>query len=188
MKNYRVKYIGLIVGLLSVILSFLFFGRQQGIYISLLLGGLLISLIFYLMILFSHGTLKFKLIWTVVVILSIFIQWLSEPFLINCSYRIYIEQNKNELAIINNILIRKQGEISILKDIVNDGHNQLTPSEKNLLIEGRKKLKVYIISKSENGIYYGLYGFLNIRLGLTYWTNNKKPDKRCKLLKDNWYH
>ena len=37
---------------------------------------------------------------------------------------------------------------------------------------------VYIISKSDKGIYYGLWGFLDVRLGITYWTGIVKPDNK----------
>jgi hypothetical protein len=127
----------------------------------LLICGLVATLIFYLTILFGKDHLKTKIFWTVVVVLCAVVQQLTKPFLIDTSYRVYI-RNKQ-------ILIDKQGDITILNDSISKG-DQLTALESDKLREGQKKLGVYIISKSDKGIYYGLWGFLDVRLGITYWT------------------
>jgi hypothetical protein len=181
------KHIGLLIGIAFVFLSFLFFGRQQGIYQILLFGGLVTALIFYLTILFRKGQLKTKIFWTLVVILCIVVQQLTEPLFIDTSYRIYISQNKNVLTEINNILIDKRADITILNDSITKS-DQLTTFESNKLREGRKKLGVYIISKSNSGIYYGLWGFLDVRLGITYWTEKNEPDNKYRHLTGNWFH
>lgn len=138
------KHTGLLVGIVLTFLSFLFFGRQQGTYQILLIGGLVTAFIFYLTILFGKGHVKTKIFWTVFVTLCAVIQQLTEPFLIDTSYRVYINQNKNVLTEINNILITKQGDITILNDTISK-NDQLTTLENNKLREGRKKLGVYII-------------------------------------------
>lgn len=166
--TFASKHIGLIVGLILNITCFLFFGRQQDIYEVMLFGGLIISLISYLIILFTTGTAKAKLLWTLVIILCAPIQSITEPFLIDSSYRIYISQNEIKLAEVNSILTQKQGDISILNDSIKDENNQLASSENEKLLEARKDLGVYFISKSKNEIYYGLWGFLDVRLGITY--------------------
>jgi hypothetical protein len=181
------KHIGLLIGVVLTFVSFLFFGRQQGTYQVLLICGLLTALIFYLTILFGKGHLKTKIFWTIVVVLCAVVQQLTEPFLIDTSYRVYINQNKNILTEINEILINKQGDITILNDSISKG-DQLTALESDKLREGRKKLGVYIISKSDKGIYYGLWGFLDVRLGITYWTGSVEPDNKYQHLTGNWFH
>jgi hypothetical protein len=181
------KHIGLLIGVVLAFVSFLLFGRQQGTYQALLICGLVTVLIFYLTILLGKGHLKTKIFWTVVVILCAVVQQLTEPFLIDTSYRVYISQNKNILTEINNILINKQGDITILNDSISKG-NQLTALESGKLREGRKKLGVYIISKSDRGVYYGLWGFLDVRLGITYWTGVVKPDYNYRHLTGNWFY
>lgn len=183
-----IKYIGLILGLLSTIVSFLFFGRQQGTYQLLLIGGLLVSIIFFITIWFSKGRTQSKLIWTLVVVFAIAIQWLTEPLLINGSYLIFLNSNNNELIAVNNILCNKPGEIFILNDAVKDNDSVLSQADKDILVKLRQQLNVYIISKSDNGIYYGLWGFLDVRLGITYWTKVEKPTNEYQHLKDNWYY
>lgn len=185
--TFSFKQIGLLSGVVLTFVSFLFFGRQQGAYQILNIGGLVTALIFYLTILFGKGHFKTKIVWTLVVVLCAVVQQLTEPFFIDTSYRLYINQNKNVLTEINNILINKQGEITILNDSISNG-NQLTTLESDKIREGRKKLDVYIISKSDNGIYYGLWGFLDIRLGITYLTGKVKQDCNYRHLTGNWFH
>lgn len=184
----KIKHIGLISGLFSIIISFLFFGRQQGTYQLLLLSGLFVSLIFYLTILFGKGTTKSKIIWTLVLTLAGIIQWLTEPILIKSSYLIYLNTNDKGLAAVNNLLKDKPDDISVLNDEITDRKNLLTQSEKDSLIKFRQELDVYMITKSDNGIYYGLWGFLDVRIGITYWTKSELPNENFKQLKDKWYH
>lgn len=184
----KIKYIILILGLFTTIISFLFFGRDQGTYQCLLLSGLLVSLIFYLTILFGKETNKSKIIWTLLIILTSTIQWLTEPFLIKSSYLIYLNGNDNELTEVNNILKDKSDDISILNDDINDKMNLLSQAEKDSLVKLRQELNVYMIAKTENGIYYGLWGFLDVRLGITYWTKGEVPNENYKHLKGKWYH
>lgn len=184
----KIKRIGLTLGLFLTIISFLFFGRQQGTYQIFLLSGLFISIFFYLTILFGKETAKSRVVWTLVVLLAGTIQWLTEPILIKSSYLIYLNNNDNELVKANNILKDKSGEIIILNDEITDKENLLTQNEKDNLIKLRRDLNVYMISKSKNGIYYGLWGFLDVRLGITYWTKNEMPNGNYRQLKDRWYH
>jgi len=181
------KHTGLLLGVVLTFGSFLFFGRQQGTYQILLICGLITALIFYLTILFDKGHLKTKIFSTFFIVLFAVVQQFTEPFLIDTSYQIYIRQNKNILTEINNILINKQGDITILNDSISKG-DQLTTLESNKLWEGRKKLGVYIISKSDNEIYYGLWGFPDVRWGITYLTDKIEPDNNYRHLTGNWFH
>ena len=183
----KIKRIGLTFGLLSILISFLFFGRQQVIYQVLLLSGFVVTFIFFLAILVGKETTKSKIIWTLVVLLAMTIQWLTEPILIKSSFLIYLNSNHKDLRTVNNILKDKSGDIFIHNDDVIDNKNLLTQTEKDNLLKLRQELNVYLISKSDNGIYYGLWGFLDVRIGITYWIKSEKPDKNFKQLKDNWY-
>ncbi|MEY5035096.1 MAG: hypothetical protein RLZZ110_113 [Bacteroidota bacterium] len=184
----KIKRIGLTLGLFSTIISFLFFGRQQGTYQILLLSGLVLSLILYLTILFGKETAKSRIVWTLVVLLAGTIQWLTEPLLIKSSYLIYLNSNDEELVAVNNMLKDKSDEIHILNDNITDKSNLLTQVEKDSLIKFRQELNVYIISKTDNGVYYGLWGFLDVRIGLTYWSKTEKPKEGMTQLKDKWYY
>ena len=186
--KYGLRHIGLTIGILSVIVSFLFFGRQQGTYDKLLTVGLVLSLGCYLAILVGKDTKKAKLVWTGVVVLAVIIQQLTAPLLADTSYRIYISEHKKQLDSINAILLSKPGEIFITKDTVRDKQNTLTADEKVKLENLRGKVNSYMISKTTNGVYFGLWGFLDVRLGITYRPDSTKPDERFKHLTGNWYH
>jgi hypothetical protein len=182
------KHIGLLVGIASIFLSFLFAGRQQGTYQILLLGGLAAAFVFYLTILFGRDKLKSKLFWSALVVACGVLQWLTEPILVDTSYRYYISQNQSTLNELNDILQRKQGEVFMSNDTVTAKSDTLTFAEKEKLKRGRKDLGVYMISKSDEGIYYGLWGFLDVRLGITYFPTPKPNSDRYRHLTGNWFH
>jgi hypothetical protein len=182
------RHIGLIIGILAVIFSFLFFGRQHETYHFLLLGGLLVSAISFLSIVLSKDTKKAKFTWSSVVIFAIVVQFLTEPILIDTSYGIYIEQNTEELSQINHILLQKPGSISVFRDSIIDQENLLTIEEKAKLANAIQKTNLYWIYKSDNEVYFGLWGFLDVRLGVTYWADNEAPNETYRHLSGNWYY
>ena len=174
------------VGIAITFLSFLFFARQHETYSILLICGLILSLLFFLRILFGKTSLKAKLLVTGIVIVSIAVQQMTELNLIDTSYKIYITKKKAVLDEVNTILLSKDGNVSILGETFSDSSN-LSNSEINKLKESRKKLGVYMISKTENSVYYGLWGFLDVRLGISYLTQKPTADKGKRHLKGSWY-
>lgn len=187
-RTFRSKHIGLILGILSVLISFLFVGRKQGTYQSLIVGGFLASAVFYLTILFGKESTRSKLIWSLIVVSSLAINGLTAPFFVKSSYLIYFNAHKNELVEANIILAKIPYDISVLKDTINDRNGLLTLAEKEELHSLRQKLDVYLIAKTENAVYFGLWGFLDVRLGLTYWTKDGKPDGIHGHLVGKWYY
>lgn len=183
------KHIGLIAGILSVLSSFLFFGRQQGTYQVMFLAGLIVSFLCFLWIILGRETGKSKLLWTAVVFLGVVLSWLTESFFIDTSYRIYISQFEQELGEINDILENKSGEIWIMGDSITakDGAN-LTQSEKQSLMEARNKLGTYMILKKDSTIYYGLWGFLDVQLGINFAISGRTPGEQYQHLTGNWFH
>ena len=181
------KHIGLIIGIALVFVSFLFAGRQQGTYQILLFGGLATAFVFYLTILFGRHKLKSKLFWSALVVACAVLQGLTEPILVDTSYRYYISQNRSTLNELNDILQRKQGEVFMLNDSVTAKSDILTFDEKEKLKRGRKDLGVYMISKSDNGIYYGLWGFLDVRLGITYLQTLNHTGDNYRHLTGSWF-
>ena len=83
MMQASAKHIGLILGILTVLLSFLFFGRRQELYQLLLISGFLVSSVCFLWILFGSESIKSKLVWTGIVAVSIALNWGTEPFLVD---------------------------------------------------------------------------------------------------------
>jgi len=154
------------------------------------LSGLLTAGITYLIILFGKGTKKSKLIWTSILLLSIVIEQLSESTIIKASYLIYVSSNQVVLSEINELLNSHKGTIYIVNDEISTNDMKLTDQEKNRLLELREDSGAYLINKSENEIYYGLSGFLDIRHGIWYSINNKTPEtsNELRLLTNNWYY
>lgn len=176
------------IGIALVFVSILFTGRQHGTYEILLLGGLATAFIFYLAILFGKGHLKAKFLWTALVVVCAALHQMMAPFFVDTSYRYYISQNRSTLAEINNILQHKQGDIFILNESITAKSDTLTFDEKEKLIEGKRELGVYMISKFDKGIYYGLWGFLDVRLGITYLQVQEQAVDRYRHLTGNWFH
>jgi len=181
------KHIGLLIGIVSIFVSFLFAGRQQGTYQMLLLGGLATAFIFYLTILFGRDKLKSKLFWSALVVSCAVLQWLTEPILVDTSYCYYISRNQSTLNELNDILKRKHGEVFMLNDSVTAKSDNLTFEEKEKLKRGRKDLGVYMISKTDKGIYYGLWGFLDVRLGITYLQTLEHTGDKHRHLTGSWF-
>ena len=189
MMQASAKHIGLILGILTVLLSFLFFGRRQELYQLLLISGFLVSSVCFLWILFGSESIKSKLVWTGIVAVSIALNWGTEPFLVDASYSIYLKQHDEELAEVNEILKHKQGDIWILRDSIRAKNGQQISSiEKQRLRQEQEKLGAYMILKTDSTIYYGLWGFLDVRLGLTYSISGRQPNIEYRHLTDNWFH
>jgi hypothetical protein len=122
------------------------------------------------------------------IVLAVFLNRLIEPRLIDWSYLIYLNGHNSELARVNEILQNKAGEISIFRDEVSDQEGLLRKVEENELLELIEKLDVYIISKTNQGVYYGLWGFLDVRLGIMFWTGTDPPNSNFRHLNGKWFH
>ena len=184
---FSFKHAGLLIGTVSFFCSFLFAGRQQETYFVLLLAGLAMASISYVTILFGKESQKTKLAWTAGVICCAALHTLIEPFLVDTSYRFFISKNRPTLTELNEILRHKSGKITIFNDTILVKSDALTSREKEKLIAGKQALGVYTIFKSQKGIYYGLWGFLDVRCGITYLENKEPPGGSYKHLEGNWY-
>jgi hypothetical protein len=181
----RFKYLGLIIGILMVFLSFLFFGRRQDDYLLLLLVGLLFSSVFYLALLFGNHSKKTKTVWTIVIFLSVIVQWLTEPMLLDCSCKIFISENEAHAPGTNYLLYDKPAGIFITKDTIIDPSKALSNNEKFVLYYKIDKLDgVSCVTKNKDYIYYRFEGS---RHGVIYWTGKSKPDISYRHLTEHWY-
>ncbi len=145
------------------------------------------SFVCFLSVLFAKGTLKRKVVLTSVVAIGVSVNWLTEPLLIDISYRIFIRQHERELFEANKILQNKRGDIWITRDSITDRNEELSVTEKQKLLKVREKVGVYMILKKDSTIYYDLWGFLDVRLGLTY-NLDKNLSSQYRHSKGNWYH
>lgn len=185
--NINTKHFLLITGIVTVMVSFLFFGRKHEVYTILLGVGIVLSSVSFLWIILSSDSLKNKLFWTGIVIVGGVVHVTVEPLLIESSYRIYSAQHEQKLASINNILRNKDGEISITRDSVFSKEVQINTIEKRNLLKAREEVGAYIISKYKNLVYYGLWGFLDVRIGITYSLTGENPANEYRHITGSWY-
>ena len=163
----------------------MFFGRDQDSYSTLLTIGFLASLVSYLVILFKDSV-KSKLIWTGIVIASIGVQQLTEPLLIRQSYKYLIARHENLFFKVNSIFISKPGEVSFPGSPCDS--SRFSREEQSVINKLFKETGIYIIIKDTSKVYYGTWGMLDVRLGISYFYSNKLPDKPYQLIKEHWYH
>lgn len=182
----RLKYFGLVKGILLVIFSFLFFARNQITYNFLFLLGAFLAFVCFLIIIFGKGTWIQKIKWFAIVLIGVVIQQVTEPFLIDTSYRIYLVKHRNSLATINKILNKYPGTF-ILGDSVRSVIYSVPDEEQRTLLDEKRKLGVWMIESTDKGIYYGLWGFLDVRLGVTFWTSSATPDERYRKIDGTWH-
>ena len=181
------RHIALIIGLISINLSALFFVRPQFAYLTLWIGGFFVTLISLLAIIISDDTKRTKLFWTVIFILSLVVQQFFKPQLIDISARSFINQNEAELIELSNILLEKQGNITIKRDTILDENKELTNNERIRLQELRGEVDSYYIWKKFDLVYIELWGFLDNRFGVTYSPNDTLSKKDHRQLNDKWY-
>ena len=184
----KVRDAGLIIGIVLIFLSFLFFARAPFTYTGLLVGGLLVSGVFYLSILFSKRTVINKSAWSIICVGAYLILTFVEPLIIKSSYLIFLHSNQADLDEINNLVWRGSAEVWIGREEIIDKQNLLSSQNQKRLLELRQKIGAYSIVASKEGVYYGLDGFLDVRHGVLYSTIDSENRKGLKPLKDSWYY
>lgn len=180
------KHYSLITSLLAVIFSFFFFGRAQGVYMLMLTLGLISSSIFLLIVLFGKEKFNTKIKWLGLVLISVLIQYTSEQLLIKSSFSFYIFNNNSELTEVIQILDGKT-DIAVRSDEVNDRSSVLSNEEKARLMFLRNELDVYLISKHDDSTSFHMFGFLDVRIGISHMKSEPVLNDRFKPLKEEWY-
>jgi hypothetical protein len=181
-----IKYCLYGIGIILVFVSFLFFGRAMNTYNELLIVGLLIAAIGLGTILFVKSTRKEKFSFVGLTIILMFLQYISEPYLIHSSYKIYLSNNRAELDEMTNILSKSDTTFWIADEIPNC---DLSLEELEHVINLKNKADVNYISVSEDYIYFEIWGRLDVRHGVSYFHSNSVADSSgyCNL-EGNWYN
>lgn len=173
--------------MLAIILSFLWFGRDTGTYDLMITTGLVIASISFLVILFKD-TLKSKLVWTLVVIASIGLQWLTEPLLVKLSYRHFVKQHENNLNTVTELIKSKKKDLLLSRSSELWTRNGFEQSEVNTIQDALKGTGISLIHKDSSKIFYRTWGMLDLSHGIFYFYNGDKPDNRYKKIFGNWYY
>jgi hypothetical protein len=184
----RLKYLGLSIGILMVFLSFLFFDRRQDDYLMLLMTGLFFSSFFYLAILTGKHSKRTRLSWTLVIFISAGLQWLAEPILIDCSYKLFIFENGAFVAHSPGTIMmlgNKPNGIYVSRDTIVDHSKTLSNNDRTILDYKIGKLDgINVVIREDK---YICFVFKGTRHGLLYWTDKSKPDIHYRHLSGNWY-
>ena len=158
-------------------------------YLLIGLLGTLTASICVIWKLFSKGGVRSKLMWVGVVLLTIAVDVAVAPYLIDTSYRIYLAGHKDVLSEANKIFIASKGDVWVMNDSVRLNNSVgMSKENRQKLLGAQKQLGVYMIYKSDSTIHYGLWGFLDVRLGITYFMNPTAPSERYRHLTGSWYH
>lgn len=181
------RHIGLIIGIFSVLSSLLFFGRRQDLFQLISLLGVLTAGSCFIWIIFGKEPLRSKLFWVGVVLIAITIDIFAEPYLIDTSYRIFLAKHKEVLSDVNKILNASKGDVCVMNDTVRSAKG-IDHENKRQLLKAQKQLGVYVISKSDSVVYYGLWVFLDVRLDITYLTSGTIRPGQYRHLTGHWYY
>ncbi|MGB3007019.1 MAG: hypothetical protein WBC06_10945 [Chitinophagaceae bacterium] len=184
---FEFRHILLLLGIVSIILSFLFFGRATKTYDTIILSGLTISIITYLIIIIKDNK-RNKILWTLVVFAGISVQLFTEPLLIRCSYLFFLRQNEKEFIKINQVLLSKTRNITWVHDSTLWKRNGLSTEEGMIIKNLVNSNKISLIEKDYATIYYRTFGMLDVSHGIFYFYTPEKPDSRYRHIYGNWYY
>lgn len=138
-------------GIFLVFGSFLFFARAMNTYNNLLLVGLVLSAIGLSLIIFGKSSKKERITLLGLTVLLMFCQYITEPFLINSSYRIYFSEHRSDLEQMNSILSNSEHTTYFFDDENNQG---LSEPEFETVKRLKAQTGVQFISVSQDKIYY----------------------------------
>ena len=187
--TFSLRHIILLTGVVTTILSFLFFGRDTGTYDILILAGLTISNISFLFILFKKDTLKSKILWTIIIGGCLGLQRLTEPMLIKTSYNIFVKQNDSRLTKLNNIVLAKNnGDLLFIPNSDKAVLIKFTDREITEIQELLSGTNISLIEKDSQRIFYRTFGMLDVSHGVYYFFGKDNPGKRFRHISGNWYY
>jgi hypothetical protein len=167
--------------------SFLFWGRQQGTYVTMVLSGISIALLSFIVIIIKDSR-KGKWVWVAIVCAAIILQRLTEPILIKLSFQILLYSNKELFSESNRILTSKPTEIYYWDKGSFDTSKLFTQIEKQNIATLFGRTEILYISKNKDQVYYETYGLLDARIGMSYFYNGLTPTARLRKIYGWWYY
>ena len=185
--TFSLRHFTLLIGIIFAILSFLWFGRDTNTYDLTILSGLVIALISFLIILFKDA-IRSKLLWTLVVVATVGIQWLIEPLFIKLSYRHFIKQHETGLNSLTELIQTKKSNLFLSPASELLTRNGFTQQEAEQIRGELKDIGISLIDKDSSKIFYRTWGMLDISHGIYYFFSDYKPDERYTHIFGNWYY
>jgi hypothetical protein len=185
--TFSLRHITLLIGIIGAILSFLWFGWNTNTYGVIIITGLVIALISFLIILFKD-TLRSKLLWTLAVVASVGLQWLTESLVIKLSYRRFIKQHETSLNSLTGLIQTKPNNLFLSSASELWTKNGFTKQEADQIKDEFKDIGISLIDKDSSKIFYRTWGMLDVSHGIYYFYSGAKPDERYKHIFGNWYY
>lgn len=185
--TFSLRHIILLIGIISIILSFFWFGRDTNTYDIIILAGLVIFIFSFLVILFKDS-FKSKLLWTFVVFASVGLQRITEPVLIKLSYRNFIKQHENSLNSVTGIIKTKKNNLFLSPNSGQWTKNGFTQQEMNKIRGELKETGISFIIKDSSKIFYRTWGMLDVNHGVYYFYLGDKPNEGYRHIIGNWYY
>jgi hypothetical protein len=185
--TFSIRHIILLFGILFIILSFYWFGRDNITYDIIILAGLVIFLFSFLIILFKD-TRKSKLLWTFVVFASAGLQRITEPVLIKLSYKHFIIQHESSLNSVTGLIQTKTNNLFLSPTSDLWTKNGFTQEERNQICGGLKETGISFIIKDSSKIFYLTWGVLDEYHGIYYFFSGDQADERYRHILGNWYY
>lgn len=155
--SFSLRHIMLLIGILLVVCSFLWFGRDTDTYNLLLLIGLIVSSISFLFILLKTDTWKSKLISSFFVVAGFGLLWFSEPILIRFSCKIYLNKYQKELESVSHLLVHRE-DFSAVPNSDFWIRNGYTLEEARFIKDASEEIGIHRITKDGISIYYKTWG------------------------------
>ena len=185
--TFKWLHIALIIGMVLVIGSFIFFGLNTNTYVSILFVGIIISAVAFCKVMFGKDSARSKLLWLLMVIIGIIAQWLSEPILIRLSYVILVKQNEVVFSKVNAILLSKNGEATWVQDSSLWKRNNIFHEEGSRIRRLLRNSRVTHVQKDSSRIFYMTFSRIDIIHGISFYYLSDSPKNGTHLF-GNWYY
>lgn len=184
----KLENLSLLLGMAAVIGSFYFFGRATETYDKILLMGLIVAVLSYLVILVRRGSVRYKLIWTGVVVAGIAIQQASAGTLIHLSYSHFVKTNQTALLKVCAIMQAKPGYSIWSEDSASWKRNGISIAEGNEIEALVKDANISNIIKDSSRIFFRTFGMLDVSHGVFYYFSPPPAYIPLKSISGNWYY
>lgn len=151
------------------------------------LGGIALA---YLYILYKEKGVWLKIIWTLLLVAGMCLEYLTTPLLVNMSWKIYLQQQQPQLEKIKTILdsinhdkVRYWAvDSSLLHETV------LSTGTRYQLLQLAHDAGILVINKSETKLWLIKGGRLDNHWGIYYDYNPYKSETKRGHIKGNWYY
>lgn len=179
------------IGVVLVLFSGYFLPTNLVSYFELFLGGSLLCVLIYILILCSKLGLRKKLLWTIALFGILPFWMLTTPYLEKMAYLHFYKKQEQNLQAAVDLLANKSQDVSIYHNRIQSKLNAPEQIDTTKLLALLVNLEVASIHKRDCFIFFEISGFLDKRRGVFY---RLKEDGACSIsipkiawVNDTWY-